>query len=301
MKYIDQLIPQVNKKQLLYYIPFTFFYLMIMAVNWVVTELSSISTKDLIHAQVEIMGKNMAFFQLIIPFTIFLILLFLWVLFAHKQSLVSLTTSRTKIDMKRFSFAFGCQAVVILLSFGISYMLDPSHFEFNFNWSAFLGFFLIAVIFIPIQTSFEEFFFRGYLMQGVGLASRNRGIALIVTSVIFGLLHMANPEVEALGGGIMIYYIGTGFFLGIITLMDDGLELALGFHAANNLIGALLVTSSWTVFQTNSVFLNTTPQEEISVWEFVWQVFVFYPILLFVFAKRYQWSDWKNRILGKIV
>lgn len=300
MKYIDQLQHQVTKRQILYYVPFTFFYLMIMFVNWLVTKYSSISTKELLNSQIEILGKNMAFFQLIIPFSIFLLLLIVWVLFVHKQSLVTLTTSRPKIDLKRFLFAFGCQAILILASFGVSYWLNPMNFVFNFNLPAFLGFFVIAVIFIPIQTSFEEYFFRGYLLQGVGLATRNRGVALVVTSVVFGLLHLANPEVETLGGGIMVYYIGTGFFLGIMTLMDDGLELALGFHAANNLIGALLVTSSWTVFQTNSVFLNIAEQEQVSVWEFIWQVFVFYPILLVIFAKKYQWKDWKNRLFGKL-
>jgi hypothetical protein len=35
---------------------------------------------------------------------------------------------------------------------------------------------------------------------------------------------------------MFVYYIGTGLFLGI-TLMDEGMELALGFHAANNLVG----------------------------------------------------------------
>lgn len=300
MKYIDQLQHQVTKRQILYYVPFTFFYLMIMFVNWLVTKYSSISTKELLNSQIEILGKNMAFFQLIIPFSVFLLLLIVWVLFVHKQSLVTLTTSRPKIDLKRFLFAFGCQAILILASFGVSYWLNPTNFVFNFNLPAFLGFFVIAVIFIPIQTSFEEYFFRGYLLQGVGLATRNRGVALVVTSVVFGLLHLANPEVETLGGGIMVYYIGTGFFLGIMTLMDDGLELALGFHAANNLIGALLVTSSWTVFQTNSVFLNIAEQEQVSVWEFIWQVFVFYPILLVIFAKKYQWKDWKNRLFGNL-
>jgi len=300
MNYIDQLQYQVTKKQILYYVPFSFFYLTIMFVNWLVTKYSSISTKELINSQIETLGKNMAFFQLIIPFSFFLLLLLLWVLFVHKQSLVTLTTSRSKIDLKRFAFAFGCQTILIFASFGVSYWLNPTNYVFNFDPSFFLVFFIIAVIFIPIQTSFEEYFFRAYLMQGVGLATRNRGIALVVTSVVFGLLHLANPEVEILGGGIMVYYIGTGFFLGIMTLMDDGLELALGFHAANNLIGALLVTSSWTVFQTNSVFLNIAGQEQVSVWEFIWQVFVFYPILLLIFAKKYQWKDWKNRLFGKI-
>jgi hypothetical protein len=35
--------------------------------------------------------------------------------------------------------------------------------------------------------------------------------------------------------------------------MDEGMELALGFHA-NNTIVALLLTSDWTAFQTNSIF-----------------------------------------------
>jgi hypothetical protein len=37
--------------------------------------------------------------------------------------------------------------------------------------------------------------------------------------------------------------------------MDDGLELALGFHAANNLTSALLVTGL-DCFQTNSLYLK---------------------------------------------
>jgi hypothetical protein len=36
--------------------------------------------------------------------------------------------------------------------------------------------------------------------------------------------------------------------------MDEGMELALGFHAANNLVGALLINSDWSAFQTNSIF-----------------------------------------------
>jgi len=231
MKYIDQLLPRVKKKQLLYYLPFTLFYLMIMFVNWIITKYSSISTKELISTQIATLGKNRAFFQIIAPFCVFLLLLVLWVLIVHKQSLASLTTSRTKVDLKRFAFAFGCQSLLVLGSFLVSYLLHPQDFVFNFDFIPFVVFFLIALIFIPIQTSFEEYFFRGYMMQGVGLATRSRGMALITTSVIFGLMHLANPEVETLGFGIMLYYIGTGFFLGILTLMDDGLELALGFHS----------------------------------------------------------------------
>ena len=110
------------------------------------------------------------------------------------------------------------------------------------------------MIFIPIQTSLEEYVFRGYLMQGLGVFVKNRWFPLIFTSLSFGLLHLSNPEIDKIGNIIIIHYIATGLFLGIITLMDEGMELALGFHAGNNLLIALLVTADWTVFQTSSIF-----------------------------------------------
>jgi hypothetical protein len=62
--------------------------------------------------------------------------------------------------------------------------------------------------------------------------------------------------------------------------MDDGLELTLGFHAANNLIGALLL--DWTVFQTHSILKDVEPQAGIDVIP----VLVIYPILLYIFSKK---------------
>jgi hypothetical protein len=121
-----------------------------------------------------------------------------------------------------------------------------------------------------------------------------------MTSLIFGLLHAANPEVEKMGYFVLVYYIGTGLFLGIITLMDDGIELALGFHAANNLIGALLVTSEHSVFQTYAIFKdNAVPIADFQ--SVILPVFIIFPILIFVFSKKYKWTNWKEKLTGKIV
>ncbi len=300
MQYIDQLDKGNKKNRLLLYLPFSFFYLGLMALNWLIIRYSSISVKEMMNVQVEKLGENLAFFQIIIPFTIFLIMLFVWVLFVHKQKLHSLTTSRNRVDVNRFFVGFGVQALFVVLGFLVSYLLAPEDFQLNFQLLPFLVFFVIAIIFIPIQTSFEECFFRGYLMQGIGLATRSRAVALLSTSILFGLMHMANPEVEVIGSSIMIYYIGTGLFLGIITLLDKGLELALGFHAANNLIGALLVTSNWTAFQTNSIFLNIGNPDTVNIAEFIWPVIIIYPLLLLFFSKKYHWTDWKKHLFGKV-
>lgn len=135
-------------------------------------------------------------------------------------------------------------------------------------------------------------------MQGFANLSRNRWFPLLMTSLIFGSLHVFNPEVLKMGYFIMVYYIGTGFFLGVLTLMDEGIELSLGFHAANNLIGALLVTSDWSVFQTHSVFKDMSePSAGLDV---ILPIVVIYPILLFIFTKKYGWKNWKEKLTGNI-
>jgi hypothetical protein len=80
--------------------------------------------------------------------------------------------------------------------------------------------------------------------------------------------------------------------------MDEGIELALGFHAANNLITALLVTSDWTALQTNSLFKDTSMPGGLS--EIFIPVFIIFPILLVIFSKKYKWTNWKEKLTGKI-
>ena len=135
-------------------------------------------------------------------------------------------------------------------------------------------------------------------MQGLGVLVKNRWFPLIVTSVIFGGLHFFNPEVEKLGNIIMIYYIGTGFFLGIITLMDEGMELALGFHAGNNLIAALLVTADWTVFKTNSILKDIS--DPSAGFDVLAPVLIVYPIFIGIMAFRYKWTGWGEKLFGKV-
>lgn len=128
-------------------------------------------------------------------------------------------------------FSFLLWAGVSILSFLYVYFKSPENFIWNFKLIPFLILVLIGTILIPIQTSTEEYVFRGYLMQGFANLAKNKWFPLLMTSLIFGSMHWFNPEVTKMGNIIMIYYIGTGLFLGIITLMDEGIELALGFHA----------------------------------------------------------------------
>ncbi|ALU24775.1 CPBP family intramembrane glutamic endopeptidase [Myroides odoratimimus] len=300
MGIIEQLL-RINKSQKLWhYLPFSLFFLGIMFLNWISLRYSAVSTNEIIKMNIDKFGKNINFLITIGPLVFMLVFLIAWVLVVHKQSLLSLTTSRAKVDWKRVLFAFSLWSFVIIAFFIYGYITSPEDYVFSFKLWPFLVFFLFAIVLIPLQTSFEEYFMRSYLMQGIGLATRSRAVALFTTSILFGLMHLANPEVEKIGFSIMIYYIGTGFFLGIITLMDDGVELALGFHAANNLIGVLLVTSDWTAFQTNSIFTNVNSESVISPWEYIIQVGIVLPLVVFVFARKYKWKNWKHQLFGRV-
>jgi len=244
---------------------------------------------------------NLNLVFILLPFVGGLICLLLLVKYLHKQSFKMLTTSRKKIDWKRFWFAFIFWGVISSGLIFVDYFTNPEGYELNFKLGKFVVLCIIAVILVPLQTSFEEYLFRGYLMQGLGVLAKNRWVPLLVTSAIFGLLHIANPEIEKLGYVLLVYYIGTGLFLGIITLMDDGLELALGFHAANNLFTALLVTADWTAFQTHSIFKDISDPEKAGFIDVFAPVFIIFPILLFIFAKVYKWNNWKEKLFGAVV
>ncbi|APG60009.1 CPBP family intramembrane glutamic endopeptidase [Christiangramia salexigens] len=246
----------------------------------------------------KVLDPNYNFFLLLLSYAVGLLFLFFAVRKIHGQSLVALTTSRPRIDWSRFWFAFGLVSLFIIITSVGDYLTNPQDYKWNFELVPFLILLVLAVVMVPLQTSFEEYFFRAYLMQGIGALARNKWLPLVVTSVIFGSLHFFNPEVTKLGNIIMIYYIGTGFMLGIMALMDEGIELALGFHAANNLLTALIVTADWTAFQTPSIFKDVS--EPSAGWDILIPIFVVYPLFLFIMARRYGWKNWKEKLFGKV-
>ena len=241
---------------------------------------------------------NLNLFLLLFSYVVALVGIYYVVRLLHHQKFITVVTARKQVDWKRVLFSFSIWTAFTVISTLITYYLNPSDFEINFQLVPFLILLVIATLLVPIQTSVEELIFRGYLMQGFANLSKNKWLPLLITSTIFGLLHLSNPEVTKMGDIIMVYYIGTGLFLGILTLMDDGMELALGFHAANNLIGALLVTSDWSAFQTYSIFKDVSEPE--AGLDIILPVIVIYPLLLAIFGYKYKWSNWTRKLTGSI-
>lgn len=238
----------------------------------------------------------------LLPFAFLLGLLFVLVRFVHQRSILSLTTARPKVDYKRILFSFLMVCTFTLVAFFIGYSMDSSEIVFQFNPGKFAVLFLISIILFPFQIGLEEYLFRGYLMQNIGILVKNKWFPLILTSVLFGVAHAANPEIGAIGfWKMMIFYVGTGLLLGIMTLMDDGLELALGWHLGNNLLASLLVTADWTALQTDAIFKSTADPSMSVISEILFPVLIIYPIMLLILSKKYGWKNWSDRLFGKVV
>lgn len=299
MNYIQQAYK--GQRELWMFILTTILVAGIFILNFVMYLFSDPSDLDAAYELMKRIPPNISLIINLAPFAVLLGLLFLMVKYVHHRSILSLTTARPKVDYKRVLFSFLMICTFTLVTFFIGYSIDSSELVFQFNPGKFALLFLISIILFPFQIGLEEYLFRGYLMQHIGILVKNKWFPLIVTSVLFGIAHSANPEVAEIGfGKMMIFYVGTGLLLGIMTLMDDGLELALGFHLGNNLLASLLVTADWTALQTDALFKSTAEPSMSLVSEIIIPVLVVYPIMLFILSKKYGWKNWNDRLFGKV-
>jgi len=131
--------------------------------------------------------------------------------------------------------------------------LFPGRFAFTPDLPRLLPFALVALLIVPLQTSAEELFFRGYFLQWLGLRLRHPLVLSLLSGLAFGLLHFANPEVGAGFWPVMAFYCLFGFVLAAITLRTQSAEVALGVHAGNNLFTAVLVNFTGSALSTPSL------------------------------------------------
>ncbi len=201
------------------------------------------------------LSQNALLVLMMIPFVVGLLFLIWMVKVLHKRSFSDTTTGASRFRWKRFFKGFGLWFLLSCLILTISYLWMPESLVWNFQPGQFAILILISLIFIPLQTGFEEVLFRGYLLQGFQLLTKNKWVAVVITGVLFGLLHIANPEVAEFGLELaMSQYVLFGILFGFMTVMDNGLELAWGAHAANNIFLSLFVTHEASALQTPAMF-----------------------------------------------
>jgi uncharacterized protein len=190
-------------------------------------------------------------------FPVFLAGILIAVSLIHQRHPRTLVTARERISWTRIGHGFVAGFVPWVLLGGLGqYLLYPNSFSFNSDLKTFALFVPIALVITAIQTTTEELFFRGYIVQGASLIWSNRVFLAIVSAAIFTMPHATNPESQE-GGWIGMFlglFVGTGLLYAIVSLIDGTTELAIGAHFANNLAYFLLFNWSGSFFTTPALF-----------------------------------------------
>ena len=218
----------------------------------------------------------------------------------HKKSLTQVTTGRTSFDWSRFLYAaLVGLCVLILITLAYRFILGVDVTLQSLDLWVYLPSVLIALVLLPIQTGFEEVLFRGYLMQGLSLLTRNRFVLALVTAILFTVPHLLNPEPDAFGLAVYILQImSVGIFFAALTLLDGGIELAAGYHAINNLFLGLIANNDVSPLATPSIFVtNMSEAPQLAVYFVDLSALVLALVILNMKYRwfAYPWSKSANR------
>jgi len=228
---------------------------------------------------------------LIFPFIIGLGAFILLVKPLNLRSFMAVINGTNSFRWNRFFISAIVWAAISALYLFIILKLDPGNFTLNNTSKTLIPLIIISVLLVPFQASFEEVLFRGYLMQGFSVIIRNRFFPLIMTSLLFGLMHGLNPEIKEFGFWTMMpQYITFGIIFGVMTILDDGIESAMGAHSANNAFLCIMVTTKSSALQTPAVF----QQHNIQPWiEFISMLMM--GVLIIVILKLiFRWKSFST-------
>ena len=271
----------------------SYFLILDLQWNFGIESFDGVSQKEIVR----ILGNNRFLAWLIVPFLFVALFLVIHTKFVHKRTVLSIFSGRENFDWKRVLFSFSLLFSVLSLFLFIQYLSSDS-LIFQFDLQKFIPLFFIAIFLLPIQTSCEELLFRSYILQGIKLRTKKNSIAVLISGIMFGAIHIGNPEIAKIGYHIIVYYMLVGVFLALISLFDNGIELALGYHAANNVFAALMITNNWQAFQTDAVFMDISdPGMGLDT---IFGILFILPLVFFIFYKKYKWHSLKEMWQDKL-
>jgi uncharacterized protein len=209
------------------------------------------------QADPSVLGPVQYYLFVMASFLCFLAGVLIAVSLVHRRHPRTLVTARERIDWHRVGHGFVAWFVPYCLIGGLGqYLFYPDTFSFTSDLATFALFVPIALVLTAIQTTTEELFFRGYIVQGASLIWSNRVFLAIAPAVIFTLPHLLNPEAGA-GGWLTIfsnYFLVPGLLWTVVSLIDGTTELAIGVHFANNIGGALLFNITGSALPSPALF-----------------------------------------------
>lgn len=209
-------------------------------------------------ASIALLGTNTSWKQLVnelvtfIPFFVATPLVWRYLL---KRNVTTLINVSGRVSWRRIALGFSVWFTISLVSSVIDYVINASDYRWSFTVSSFIPTALAVAVLLPMQSSAEEFFFRGWLLQWMNAWSTP--LRVMFSGAIFALPHLGNPE----AAGHQLPALAAWFILGagwaLVSARDGSIELALGAHFANNAFSLLVVGYDGSVLPTSALFTTS--------------------------------------------
>jgi hypothetical protein len=100
--------------------------------------------------------------------------------------------------------------------------------------AGFWGFLVVILLTSPLQAAAEEVFFRGYLMQALGSLVAQPWFGVVVSSVVFALLHGTQNL------PLFVDRLAFGLLAAILVWRTGGLEAGIAAHVINNVFAYVI-------------------------------------------------------------
>lgn len=173
--------------------------------------------------------------------------LWLFMKFIDKEHFIILGF-QTKNRFKDFITGFIIGMIIMMTGYILLIYFDEIYFvRIIFNVKELF----ISILIFTIVAIVEETLIRGYVLRNL-MISFNKYVALIISSILFALMHSFNPNI--------------GLF-SILNLFLAGIVLGLSYIYTKNLWFPIAVHLSWNLFQTLFGF-NVSGQAAYSIIEF---------------------------------
>lgn len=138
-----------------------------------------------------------------------------------------------KNRIKDFWAGFWVGTLIMVVGFVVLQLLDEIRIEeVHFSLSELIGSILLF-LFVSLA---EEILLRGYVLRNL-MYSFNKYFALILSSVLFSLMHGFNPNIDILG---LINIFLAGMLLGITYIHTKNLWFPIALHFSWNFFQAML-------------------------------------------------------------
>lgn len=177
--------------------------------------------------------------------------------------------------------------------FAVSTLMTISNVQVrDTSFGTFLVLFVIMIPLTFMQTTWEELVFRGVFIRWackneVGFTGKAI-ISCVLSSIVFGLMHIANPEISSMTGLELLLgvfcYIAPGVGLYIADLHFGSLVPGIIFHWINNFLAFTVISGEVSALPVPTLFVDTT--EQTAGIMFVATILVYVPLMAYILFDR---------------